>query len=325
MEVQMKKALSSILCTAFAAVLFTLSINAAVPGDLPENQDTIARGTAVIDGVKDDAYTVASEITTNFPADNIAATDYAKFSGYMVYDADALYVWAHIADPTLSANAADWDGDSVELFFNYNLSDGVGTSETENEPYGDCIMQFRMCPVPTDDHTVITITSGHGYDDQITADVAANPNNYYCKPDADGKGYTIECKFPLPTAKKVLVKPDYSIGFAIQINDSQEGNLTTVAARTGTVHSQSGDLRDNAYQYTTVLGRATFTNDEYVVEVVEEAPAEVPATDAPAAVVEAPTVTATAPQTGDSTVLLAVLLVVSLGAVVVVTRRKFTA
>ena len=312
----MKKAISIVLCMALISVL-AMAAFAEVAGDRARNQVNFAKGTAVIDGVKDDCYQAAGEIIADIPNASVEGTNFAKFTGYAVYDADAVYLYGHVSDPTLSANGGDWDGDSVEVFFNFDLAAGVGAAD-ETDGYGDTgCMQFRMNPIPVDDKTVITVSGGHGLDDEVLDDSEANPGNYFCA--VEGDGYTIECRFPFPSAKKAEVKEGYAIGFAIQINDAQEGTATEVAARTGTIHSVDGDQMEQGWQYAGAMGRAFFTAAEYVapVEEVEPPVAEIPAEEAPAP--EAPT----APVTADVTVIMTLVAAASaIGGAVVFKKRR---
>lgn len=335
----MKKVLAFVLCIALLTVAFMSIVNAAVPGDDPQNQVNFAKGTAVIDGVKDDCYQAAGEIKAVFPGSE-DLTNFATFSGYAVYDSEAVYLWGHISDATFSANSGDgggsgWNGDSIEIFFNYNLEDGVGATD-EQDPYGDTgCMQFRMIPLPIDallDNAFggkYENTSGHGLDDEITEDVNANPQNYLCIPDSDNKGYTIECRFPFPSAKKASVKSGLAIGFSIQINDAQEGTPTEDARRTGTIHSQyaeASDLIGSCWQWSGAMGRAFFTDAEYIAP-VEAPPADVVDENAVGGGEEnvhvdvATPSPVTAPVTGDSVYAIAAFMI-AVTACVVINRKK---
>lgn len=327
----MKKSIAIILCTAFLMFMFMGSVSAAVAGDEPHNQVNIAKGTAVVDGIMDECYSVAGKIATPYPSAAVEGTNFAKFEGYAVYDGDAFYLWGHVADPTLSANSGDgggsgWNGDSIEIFFNYNLDEGVGAAD-ETDVYGDTgCMQFRIIPLPIDDLLGNAFggkyenSGGHGLDDEVTADVNANPQNYLCKVDADNKGYTIECRFPFPSAKKSSVKAGYAIGFSIQVNDAQDGNPTEDARRTGTIHFQDGEQMEQGWQYAGAMGRAFFTDTVYTPPVVEapaeEAPAPAPETPA------APAPSATVPKTGDAGIITLCVFMITAAAGIAVFRKK---
>jgi hypothetical protein len=309
MEVfQVKKVIAILVWVAMLSVMMSIAVFAEVAGDRARNQVTFAKGTAVIDGVKDDCYQAAGTIIADLPNAGVAGTDFAKFTGYAVYDADALYVFGHVADPSLSPDNADWNGDSVELFFNYELAAGVGTTD-ETEVYGTIgCMQFRACPIPVvgDDgteHVTYTYSTGHGFDDEIAADLAANPKNYLTAVDADKKGYTIEMRFPFPSAMKAAVKADYKIGFSVQVNDAQGGDFTTPTLRTGTIHSVDGDQMEQNWQYIGSLGRGIFTANEYVAPAAP-ADASAPADTATPAATDNPS-------TADITVIMSLLAVVS--------------
>ena len=118
-------------------------------------------------------------------------------------------------------------------------------------------------------------------------------------------------------AKKAKVADGYAIGFSIQVNDGQEGNPTEDARRTGTIHFQDGEQMEQCWQYAGAMGRAIFTNLEYVAPVVDEPAADVPeaAVDTPAPVAPTP-----APTTGDSTIMLVVLVTALAGAFVIAKR-----
>ncbi|MCL1858153.1 MAG: hypothetical protein FWF92_02835 [Oscillospiraceae bacterium] len=319
----MKKALAIILCIMFLMAICANLVSGAVVGDDPKNQVKIAKGTAVIDGIMDDCYTAADKITTPYPNGALEGENHATFEAYMVYDSDALYIWGHVSDPTLSANSQSWNGDGIEFFFNYELEDGLGAVE-ETDPYGEIgVMQFRAIPIPVEDQAelefggVYEMVEERGYDGEVINDLRKNPGNYYIKVDDDKKGYVIEFRFPYPTAKKASVKSGYAIGFSIQINDAMDGSPTEDARRTGTVHSQDGDeLLESCWQYTGAFGRAFFTDLEYIAPVVDE-PA--PVVDDTPADVPAP---APAPNTGDSAIMLVVLVAALAGAAVITKRVR---
>ena len=331
----MKKFLATILCTALLLASFVVAVS-AVAGDDPKNQVKIAKGTAVIDGTMDDCYQASDKILTPYPNEALEGENYATFEGYLVYDADAVYLWGHVADPTLSANNGDgggsgWNGDSIEIFFNFDLDEGVGADD-ETDTYGDTgCMQFRLIPLPIEDLLDNSFggkyenSGGHGLDDEVTEDIANNPQNYLCIVDSDNKGYTIECRFPLPSAKKAKVTDGYAIGFSIQVNDAIEGTPTEDARRTGTVHFQDGEQMEQCWQYAGAMGRAFFTNLEYIppapdVPDVPEVSEEVAAEPAPAPATEPAPTPVPSPTTGDRIVFLA--LIPALAAAFAISRRK---
>jgi len=322
----MKKVLALVLVLAVTLVL-AIPAAAAVPGDDAKNQVKIAKGTPVIDGVKDDCYTVADKISTPWPNAGVEGTGHATLTeGYLVYDADALYFWGHVSDPTLSANSDSWNGDGIEIFLNYELADGVGATDVD-EPYGEIgCTQFRAIPIPVDgqtdkDYGGFYEWTGHGYSQELAAYMDGNPGSFFIKTDADNKGYTVEFKFPYPAPKKASVKSGLAIGFSVQINDAQDGSPTEDARRTGTIHSQDGDDFEQCWQYVGAFGRALFSDLEYVapVEAVEEAPAAGGGSDAP----EQPVVPApAAPKTGDAGMAAVIALAVTAAAGIVILRKK---
>lgn len=324
----MKKALAIVVSIFLLMAVFAGSASAAVAGDDPKNQVKIAKGTPVIDGTMDDCYTVSDKITTPYPNAGVEGTSFATFEGYAVYDSEAFYLWGHVSDPTLSANEHEdgWNGDSIEIFFNYDLEDGTGAAE-EDDVYTDGVAQFRLKPLPLDGTPVITVgggTTGASYASELGEDAEKNPQNYYIKADADNKGYVIECKFPFPSGKKNAGRADNKIGFSVQVNDAQDGSPTENAERTGTVHFQDGDQFEQCWQYAGAFGRAIFTDAEYkapepeteapVADVVPEAEPETAPPAAPVA--------DNSPKTGGAGILTLAAVMAIAAAGVAISKRK---
>lgn len=73
-----------------------------------------AKGTATIDGQKDDAYAGASEMKMEAVSDGTA--DGSAASAWAVYDAEAFYIFVEVADSELDdTNANVYEKDSIEF------------------------------------------------------------------------------------------------------------------------------------------------------------------------------------------------------------------
>ena len=112
LEVNMRKLLAFALVIMMVAMLAT-GISAA------NVNFNAAKGTAVIDCVKDDVYLAADEVVVAFGA----TADTASGKVWAVWDDKALYFFAEIADKTLSSakHATDsvWERDSCEFYVDF--------------------------------------------------------------------------------------------------------------------------------------------------------------------------------------------------------------
>lgn len=99
------------------SLVMVFSFTANVYADASASWDA-AKGTAVVDGQKDDAYKNAPEIkmeaVSDVPADK--AADDTAGSFWAVYDSEAIYFFVEVKDSALDdLNGNVWEKDSVEL------------------------------------------------------------------------------------------------------------------------------------------------------------------------------------------------------------------
>lgn len=99
------------------SLVMVLSFTASVYADANASWNA-AKGTAVVDGVKDDAYKNAPEIKMEAISDVPAGKDAddTKGSFWAVYDSEAIYFFVEVKDSSLDdLNGNVWEKDSVEL------------------------------------------------------------------------------------------------------------------------------------------------------------------------------------------------------------------
>ncbi|WP_146767236.1 DNRLRE domain-containing protein [Paenibacillus sp. YN15] len=110
---------------------------------------------------------------------------------FMKYDYEMLYIGAKIKDPTPMVNAHTgsgiWNGDALEIF--------IGDEDLESSVYPPGGM------APSDRQIVLSGGTINGYQSYLNV---GGVNSYpamlmHIKPDADGKGYTMEAAIPLET------------------------------------------------------------------------------------------------------------------------------
>lgn len=297
----MKKILSFALCAALLAVLAVMPVSAQFA--LSAN-----KGTVTIDGVKDDIYGDMFEIK--------AMRDAAGATGkvWLAWDDKNIYNYVEVNDTTPNHNHENaWEVDCVEFFIDWNSSEGEDPADT-TAPY----WQIRIASAANDAGVQVT---GNFNRTDINDDTGIQ---YKVVPisgsDLKG-GYIIEMAMPhnlaenaKPLTEGMTIKVDY------QVADNQDG---TVRASQAFLTSDDMDDQYNraasCHGVITLLGAPSApaaVEEPAAPAAVEEAPA---ATDAPAAAAPAPTTTA--PVTGDTTVILVIIAVLSLGAVIT-WRRK---
>lgn len=103
------------LLTLVLAGILTLSFTATALAD-PNASWNAGKGTAVIDGIKDEAYAGAQQMKMDAVSDGSA--DGTSSNAWALYDAEAIYFFVEVADSELDdANANVWEKDSVEFRF----------------------------------------------------------------------------------------------------------------------------------------------------------------------------------------------------------------
>ncbi|MET8140481.1 endo-1,4-beta-xylanase [Sphaerisporangium sp. NPDC005288] len=169
----------------------------------PVKPTTAAKGTPVVDGVADAAWSRAPEVTT---ATWIQGGSGATAKVRALWDAGHLYVLARVTDPALSEESQNaWEQDSVEIFVDPNNGKSKG--------YDDDDGQYRVSFSGRQ-------TIGG------TFDAAGVKNNLVSAAKVVPGGYVVEASIALPTITPA--KGDL-LGFDVQVNDA------TGAARTGAV------------------------------------------------------------------------------------------
>ena len=205
----MKRLLALLVVATLLASVFAMTpVISANTAELIVNS---AEGTAVIDGVKDDAYSAATELKFNqCGKDNGggAVLDTPKALGYIINDADGVYVFISVADTDIdNSSVNNYEQDSVEVFF---MADNAKT-------------QWRI-----------------HYDGTVDADsgLPATLGTEFATAMTD-TGYDVEVKVPITD---VL---DNQIQMVLQINSAAEGK------REATVHIEGHTDGDLAYQRNT--------------------------------------------------------------------------
>ena len=300
----MKKFLTALLC---AALIFTLAVPAAALVNITANKSAIT-----IDGVRDEAYAGPIDIATpNRDADgeltgvgNAGATGKA----WTAWDDKYLYFYIEVYDKT--PNHDDFNAESVEIFLDWNSGKGDADEAWDDKPF----WQVRVGPVdPTELSGYWRDEDGAHWDQEAFADLT----EWVLIPmDGDYKnGYIIEIKIGVPPVSSLT--EGKQIPFDLQVCDNSQGD-----GRDGQMflaHVGEG-IDDNSRWNTAMHLQGLLTlGGAYVAPVAEEPepePVEVGGEEAPA---PAPAPAPAAP-TGDSAIML-VVLVIALAGAFVITRR----
>lgn len=118
------------LLTLVLACILTFSFAGTAMAD-PNASWNAGKGTAVVDGIKDEAYAGAQEMKMDAVSDGEA--DGTAASAWAVYDAEAIYFFVEVQDSELDdANANVYEKDSVEFRFENSgqLMQAYAVSET---------------------------------------------------------------------------------------------------------------------------------------------------------------------------------------------------
>ena len=186
------------------AVLFS----GAAMAELDESGRLIVPETSVapvIDGELDDVWQDASEesllITDIINATSAIPEDESDLSGAfkVMYDDDNFYFFIAVQDSVLDYTFSDWQGDSVEIFFDGDNSKG-STYDGVNDN------QIR---INTDDVELADIGSSLPVDGTAFKVLLTDV------------GYNIEAAFPL---EKLQIVPENVFGFEVQLNDNDDGS-----------------------------------------------------------------------------------------------------
>jgi len=186
-----------------AAVLFSGAAIAEVDdsGRLIVPETSVA---PIIDGELDDLWQSASEesllIVDIINATSAVPEDVSDLSGRfkVMYDDDNLYFFIEVQDSVLDYQFSDWQGDSVEIFFDGDNSKG-STYDGVNDN------QIR---INSDDVELGDIGSSLPVDGTVFMVLLTDV------------GYNIEAAFPLAVLQ---IAPENVFGFEVQLNDNDGG------------------------------------------------------------------------------------------------------
>lgn len=259
-----------------------------------------AKGTPVVDGIKDEAY-VCAAMPANFEADPAAATGMA----YACWDADFLYIFIDVTDAKVLP-AADvtgiWSCDCAEIYVNFAGENGLIADINA--------AQYSFGP-SFDNGANADAINGFAGGGLHRTENAANAKGAYQYTD---NGWTVEVAIPWGADYKPA--DNASFPFCIGINDEADGDASTREFQTFTGADQSNAWQEATDSWDTL----TLTTNEFipVIEVEEEAaPADA------ADVAAAPAAATTAAQTMDMSVVLGLAaLAISGGAVLGLKKRK---
>jgi endo-1,4-beta-xylanase len=162
------------------------------------NEETIYFGTPAVDGVKDSKYDAGKALLVE---KFIMGTDEEKNLGqgasakvWVLWDENALYVFAEVTDPTLSARSnLDYMQDSIEIFIDENNNKTPSYQEDDG--------QFRI-----------------NYKNKPSAS-ATNVEGFKSCAKITDKGYLVEAIIPFRT---IIPKEGTVMGFDFQVNDDQK-------------------------------------------------------------------------------------------------------
>lgn len=282
----MKKLLAFVLVIMMAAMLAS-SVTAA------NVNFNAAKGTAVIDCVKDDAYLAADEVVVAFGA----TADTASGKVWAVWDDKALYFYAEIADKTLSsaphADNTVWQRDSCEFYVDF-------TNAQEDTDITTINAAQYTTGFPYSNGEVWGGMGGHwaAYNTQCTYKTKA----------IDG-GWAVEAMIIYGAEFKAAAGT--VIGFTVAINDDADD------ADGREYQMMISDGQSNSWSTTGAFyDRLTLSEAVYVPPVVET---EAPATEAPADA--APAETTPAAQTSDFTGIAVLISVITLAGVVICKKK----
>ena len=200
----MKKVLAMMMA-AMLLVAMSISVGAAA------QTFTAAKGTAVIDGVMDDAYKAASPIQVDQVLRTAEGIATATAQVYAIWDNEALYVYADVTDGTKSTQVTNpeqlYESDSFEVFVDLDRT-GEDTNILETNAG-----QFTASPF-VDAGTF----GGRG---KLWDETATGGKSTYVVKNTD-HGYSYEYK--LVWGGGYTPKDDAQIGFVLHINDDQNSD-----------------------------------------------------------------------------------------------------
>ena len=259
----------------------TLVAAMAVTASAKQSYDA-AMGTPVVDGVKDDVYTVATEIVVDHET-NMLDSGFATGLCYTAWDSNYLYVYIEVTDPVISTEQGEavWHSDSIEAYLDLLNEEGNLITDVDAG-------QFTAGYLYVDDNFEVTGDNWAG--GGMHLDVVKEKGKAHF--EITDKGYN--CEMVIPWGDEFKPAVGAQVGFTIAICDDADNT----PGREYQVFPD--DDLSNAWQETTNYATLTLTDKTYVAP-VEEAPAEeTPAEDG----AEAPV----APTTADAGIVAAAAL-----------------
>lgn len=294
----MKKILTLALCVVMVAALI-------IPVAASTNM-TAPKATVTLDGERDDTYGGPWELKSM--QEDAASTTGATGKVWIAWDNDYLYYYLEVADTTPNHNHNDDYGrDCVEMFIDWYNAKDEDTSNTAH-PY----WQYRIASAPNDAGQQFTngINQAAGEDGTgwtLQEHVDSVEANSVVKL-VDG-GYKFETRIPYKKYN-IDVKEGSVIAVDFMVGDNQEDD-----GRTSCAWLDPAFTSNNQWQYPNECGGLLTLGAAAVAPVVETK--DEPAVETPEAVQESTPAPApaTAPQTGDMTILFCLIAILGAGVV----------
>ncbi len=191
----------------------------------------IQKGSIVVDGVMDEAWSGVEEMPLSVKSQNAAASASAK----ALWDEDNLYVYMQVADANLDKAASEpYNQDSVEVFIDEN-NHKSGSYEEDDK-------QYRI-----------------SYDNELSVNGSKCEGNIKSETKQTASGYVVELAMKWTDIEPVVGDV---IGFDLQINDAKGGE------RIGTINLF--DASGQGYQDTGVFGQAVLAAPDATSVMVQE-------------------------------------------------------
>ncbi len=150
-------------------------------------------GTPLVDAVEEPAWRDAAPINTGVW---VQGTSGATATLKLLWDADYLYVLAHVRDPLLSKSSSNpWEQDSLELFVDQN--------NAKTDSYQDDDGQYRV-----------------NYANERSFGGGASSERFVSATRVVSDGYVVEAAVRLDA---IQAQPDALVGFDVQVNDDSTG------------------------------------------------------------------------------------------------------
>ena len=218
---------------ALAALLVAaLSVSASAA-----STSQAAKGTATIDGKKDNIYACDPLIIDIEESTGAKTTDGATAKAWMAYDETNLYVYIEVTDKVVTPKdkvTGDYQSDSPEVYVNFEGKDGkIADINAAQITWGP---EFKA------------VTGGGKY-------LTANKANIKTAYEYTDYGYT--CEYAIPFAG-FDAKEGATIGFSIGINDDNNGDAKLEK------HTFDGEKLGSAWQTADAAwGTLTLTSKKY--------------------------------------------------------------